>query len=208
MLTPDVIDRVKKADPDRYRAAMFADKDVRESLLVFYAFHSELAKIPELVSEPMLGAIRYQWWRDCVDEIYTEKPVRRHEVATPLAKVLRTSDVPRFWVDALINGRERDIDPRPFEDMSAAKQYCQDTSGQLMQIALNLTGEESGHVMLLGQAWGLTGLARGYRFYHDTMLKAVSFSDISQAAREDYDIVRSAITKMSTKAMPALGYGA
>jgi len=147
MLNPAVIDTLKKADPDRCRAAMFADEALRQKLLTLYAFHYELAKVPELVSEPMLGAIRYQWWRDCVDEIYTGKPVRRHEVATPLSEVLREAEIPRFWVDRLIDGRERDIDPRPFGTLDETKQYCQDTSGQLMQIALQLTGKPLRRIM-------------------------------------------------------------
>jgi len=206
MLTQPVIDTLKKADPDRCRAAMFGEAATRGKLLTLYAFHYELAKVPELVSEPMLGAIRYQWWRDCVDEIYTDKPVRRHVVATPLAEVLRASDVPRFWIDRLIDGRERDIDPRPFADMDAARAYCQATSGQLMQIALKLTGEAG--ETLLGRAWGLTGLARGYRFYHDAMLKNLSYAEICQAAREDYDSARSAEPKISSAAMPAAAYAA
>ncbi len=207
MLTQSVKDTLKKADPDRYRAAMFADETLREKLLVLYAFHYELAKVPELVSEPMLGAIRYQWWRDCVDEIYTSKAVRRHEIATPLADVLREADMPRFWLDRLIDGRERDIDPRPFGDMEAARQYCQDTSGQLMQIALKLMGAELEDVPL-GQAWGLTGLARGYRFYHDGMLKNIKFQDICMAAGQDYNSARKVMPKISSAAMPALAYSA
>jgi len=202
MLTPSVIETLQKADPDRYRAAMFAGEELRQKLLVLYAFHYELAKVPELVSEPMLGAIRYQWWRDCVDEIYTTKPVRRHEVATPLADVLRGSEVPRFWIDKLIDARERDIDPRPFETLDEAKQYCADTSGQLMQIAVQLAGQSADDTML-GRAWGLTGLARGYRFYHDAMLKNISFEAICTAAREDYDSSRKALPKI----LPALAYG-
>ena len=196
---------IKRVDPDRYRAALLAEKTTCDQLLCLYGFHYELAKIPELVSEPMLGAIRYQWWRDCVDEIYTDKPVRRHEVATPLADMLRGGDVPRFWIDRLIDGRAHDIDPRPFEDIDAARQYCAETSGQLMQIALKIAGEDGD--VLLGQAWGLTGLARGYRFYHDTMLKYLDFKDICAAAREDYTMAREAMPKILASAMPALGYG-
>ena len=75
MLSLEVIERVKNADPDRCRAAMFAGKDLRQNLLTLYAFHYELAKIPELVSEPMLGAIRYQWWRDCPVVENAEQPL-------------------------------------------------------------------------------------------------------------------------------------
>ena len=61
MISTPTLEQLKAADPDRCRAAMFADKTTRERLLLLYAFHYELAKVPELVSEPMIGAIRYQW---------------------------------------------------------------------------------------------------------------------------------------------------
>ena len=70
MISTPTLEQLKAADPDRCRAAMFADKTTRERLLLLYAFHYELAKVPELVSEPMIGAIRYQWWRDAITEIY------------------------------------------------------------------------------------------------------------------------------------------
>lgn len=204
MLSPDVTDRLKAADPDRYRAALLAQDDMREDLCVLYAFHMELAKIPELISEPMLGAIRYQWWRDCVDEIYTGKPVRRHEISTPLGVLLRRADVPRFWIDRLIDGRERDIDPRPFETLAEAKAYCAQTSGQLMQIAAKLTGSDIDAEY--GTAWGLTGLARGYRFYHDKMLKNLELAQIIIAARDSYASGKAVMPKIAPALMPAAAY--
>ena len=112
MLSEPTLAQLKSVDPDRLRAAVFADKEGRERLQLLYAFHYELAKVPELVSEPIVGQIRYQWWRDAIAEIYEGKLVRKHEIATPLAGVLKDYDVPRFWVDRLIDGRERDLDPQ------------------------------------------------------------------------------------------------
>ena len=139
MLSEPTLQQLKSVDPDRLRAAVFADKAGRERLQLLYAFHYELAKVPELVSEPMIGQIRYQWWRDAVAEIYESKPVRKHEIATPLTEVFLNHDVPRFWVDRLIDGRERDLDPRPFANLDEAKDYCRQTSGVLMQICLLYT---------------------------------------------------------------------
>ena len=70
MISAPTLEQLKSVDPDRCRASMFADKTTRERLLLLYAFHYELAKVPELVSEPLIGAIRYQWWRDALAEIY------------------------------------------------------------------------------------------------------------------------------------------
>ena len=100
---------LKKADPDRYRAALMADAQGRQDLLILYAFHYELSKVPDVTTEPMLGQIRYEWWREAIDEIYTGREVRRHEISTPLAELLKRTDVPRFWVHRLIDGRARDL---------------------------------------------------------------------------------------------------
>jgi len=155
---------LKQADPDRYRAALMAATRGRDDLLILYAFHYELSKVPDVTSEPMLGQIRYEWWREAIDEIYSGREVRRHEISTPLAEMLTRCDVPRFWVDRLIDGRARDLDPQPFEDMAAARDYARQTSGQLMQIAVKVLGGEPDEAILqAGEAWGLTGLAAAAR---------------------------------------------
>jgi len=45
MLPSSVITSLKKVDPDRFRAALFAQSDQRERLNLLYAFHYELALI-------------------------------------------------------------------------------------------------------------------------------------------------------------------
>jgi len=95
---------------------------------------------------------------------------------TPLSEMLRRTDVPRFWVDRLIDGRARDLDPQPFADVNAAIDYARQTSGQLMQIAVKVLGGTPNETTLsAGEAWGLTGLARSYRFYHDKMLSNLEY---------------------------------
>ncbi len=210
-----LMETLKGVDPDRYRAALMAGAPARDRLLTLYAFHYELAKVPEMVSEPVIGAIRYQWWRDAVAEIYEGKPVRKHEVATPLRTVLIDCDVPRYWVDALIDGRERDLDPRPFANISEAKEYCTATSGKLMQIAVqvaapdsDLSETQSAGIAQAGLTWGLTGLARAYRFYQSRMLSELTFSEIKDAAGAAYDAAGRALGKVDTQVMPAVAYAA
>lgn len=200
-INSSVIDRLDGADPDRMRAARLADPDIRDRLFALYAFHAELAKIPELVSEPMIGQIRYQWWRDCLDEIYGEGPVRTHEVSTPLAEMVVQSGISRFLLDRIIDGRERDLDPTPFASIQAATDYADATSGALAQAAVMLCGGEGG--LNAGRAWGLTGLARSYRYYADGMLSKVAFGDLLTATSEAYSEAHDECLK---KALPALAY--
>ena len=61
----DTITRIARdGDPDRALAALFAPRESRADLLALIAFNVELARIAEQVSEPELGAIRMQWWRE------------------------------------------------------------------------------------------------------------------------------------------------
>ena len=199
-------DALKKADPDRYRAALMSDAQGRDDLLILYAFHYELSKVPDVTSEPMLGQIRYEWWREAIDEIYTGREVRRHEISTPLAEMLLRTDVPRFWSDRLIDGRARDLDPQAFTDMDDARDYARQTSGQLMQIAVKvLGGTPDDMVLQAGEAWGLTGLARSYGYYHDRALQNLSFEDLVDAAQATYESARG---KVKTSIFPAVAYTA
>ena len=61
----DTVRRIAKGgDPDRSLAVLFAPRESRASLFALYALNVELARIAEQVSEPDLGAIRLQWWRE------------------------------------------------------------------------------------------------------------------------------------------------
>ncbi|MDB2438207.1 squalene/phytoene synthase family protein [Hellea sp.] len=209
MLSEPTLAQLKSVDPDRLRAAVFADKEGRERLQLLYAFHYELAKVPELVSEPIVGQIRYQWWRDAIAEIYEGRLVRKHEIATPLAGVLKDYDVPRFWVDRLIDGRERDLDPRPFANLDEAKEYCRQTSGVLMQIAVKLLGTEPDDAVLAaGEAWGLTGLARAYAYYQKGMLSELDFKALCRAAQDSRNIASKGLKALPSTAFPAVAYAA
>ena len=197
-------DALKRADPDRYRAALMSDAQGRCDLLILYAFHYELSKVPDVTSEPMLGQIRYEWWREAIDEIYSGRGVRRHEISTPLSEMLLRTDVPRFWVDRLIDGRARDLDPQAFNNMDDARDYARQTSGQLMQIAVKVLGGAPDEMTLrAGEAWGLTGLARSYGFYHDRALQNLTFDDLLRAAQNAYSAANG---KANSSIFPAVAY--
>jgi len=58
---------VRRHDRDRYQTALFAPADRREAMFALYAFNYEIARVREIVTQPMLGQIRLQWWREIVD---------------------------------------------------------------------------------------------------------------------------------------------
>src|SRR5580692_2801711 len=95
---------VRTADPDRYFATLFAPSAVRPLLFVLYAFNAELARVAESVREPMLGAIRLEWWRETVEGAARGTP-RNHDVARGLAALFATGRVDLRDFESLIAAR-------------------------------------------------------------------------------------------------------
>lgn len=156
---------VRRLDHDRFLTALFAPADRREALFALYAFNIEVSKIREVVSDPMIGAIRLQWWREVIDEIFGRKPVRRHGVAEPLSAAIRSHGLGRENFDRLIDARAFDLDDDPPEDVGGLSGYAEATSSTLVWLALDIlgvTGCETAREVgrKTGIAWAIVGLLR------------------------------------------------
>ncbi len=129
---------VDRGDPDRFRAAMACPPQAREILFPLYAFNVEVSRAPWVTQEPMIAEMRLQWWRDALDEIATGKPVRAHEVTTPLTQTLDTEAAEAL--DAVVASRRWDVYKDAFEDAQHFVEYLRNTGGTLMWQAARLLG--------------------------------------------------------------------
>lgn len=158
---------VRKHDNDRFLTALFAPAAVREDLFVLYAFNHEVAKTREVVTEPTLGQIRLQWWRESIDGAYAGNP-RRHEVVEPLTHAISRRGLDRAQFDLLIDGREADLDDEAPADLDCLVNYAQVTGAPLARLACQVVGAREGAAMeaarLIGTAWALTGILRATPF--------------------------------------------
>ena len=55
---------VRAADKDRFLTTLFAPAEHRNALIALYAFNLDIARVREVVREPVAGEIRLQWWSD------------------------------------------------------------------------------------------------------------------------------------------------
>lgn len=158
--------QVRALDSDRYVTALFAPAPHRADLLALYAFNLELARSREAVSEPALGRIRLQWWRDAIAECY-EGNSRRHQVVQPLAAAIERHGLSRQLFDQIIDAREVDFDPTPLEHLEDLMAYADATAGALNRLVLEILGvrnfEMEKAAGSVGTAWALAGTARGLR---------------------------------------------
>lgn len=162
------LDQIRRFDHDRYLCALFAPEQDRRRLSALYAFNLEIARVREAVSEPIIGQMRLQWWRDALGEFATGT-IRTHPVAQALARALAERPVRPELFERLLTAREFDLTDDPPADLAALETYAADTSSALLQAGLDLLGitdsaaeAAAEHV---GVAWSLTGLLRAVPFH-------------------------------------------
>ena len=184
---PGHVVSLRRQDRDRYQTCLFAPAEKREHLFALYAFNLEIAKTAEVVSEPMLGQIRLQWWRESLEGIYAGRP-RAHEVVEPLARAVAAAGLEQADLEALIIAREFDLEGEPPADLAALRSYAGATSGRLLQLALRVLGAEDETVDRtaeeMGIAWAYLGLIRAVPF-HARQKRLYLPADLCRAAGLD-----------------------
>lgn len=159
---------VRNEDRDRFLSAMFAPAKHREALFALYAFNLEIARIRETVSEPLIGQMRLQWWRDVIVSIKEGKPPH-HPVAEALAETFKAYELTQSHFERLIDAREADMTDELPENIAALIDYAKSTSVPLIQLSLDILGvkNEAAHRVAedIGLAWSLTGLLRALPAY-------------------------------------------
>ena len=153
---------VARGDPDRHLAVMAALPAARGRLFVLYAFNLEVARAPWVTQEPMIAEMRLQFWRDAVAEA-PAGATRAHEVAGPLADLIRKADLPVAVMDRLILARRWDIYRDAFVDHHAFSVYLDETAGGLAWLAACALGAgDAAEAAARDAGWaaGLAGFLR------------------------------------------------
>ncbi len=156
---------VRAADPDRYFTALFAPAPARPHLFVLYAFNHEVARIAETVREPMLGAIRLEWWRETVEGAARGVP-RNHDVARGLTALFEAHPSLPPVLEGIVAARAFDASAERFADFAALEDHLDATGGAVMRAAATILGGDPGMVRPAALAYGLAGLLRSLPFHN------------------------------------------
>ena len=160
----NTVRRIARAgDPDRSLAALFEPPDTRAGLFALYAFNVELARIAEQVSEPGLGLIKLQWWREAIERA-GKGETTGNPVADAFGETLRRRALLPTRIETLIGARHFDITERIMPDWPALEAYLRDTAGTVFALTGEIVGARRPALEpaceAAGQAFGLTGLMR------------------------------------------------
>jgi 15-cis-phytoene synthase len=157
-------DLLRHADADRWLASLFIPQDRRRHIHALYAFSLEIARVKEIVSEPLLGEIRVQWWRDALDG-KNAGDARANPVSAALLDTIARFDLPNAPLRELIQARLHDLYGDKMESISALESYLDATCTNLFRLAMLILDREAatagfGTAGNAGIAYGLIGLMR------------------------------------------------
>jgi phytoene synthase len=148
---------------DEYLSALLAPREVRDDLIVLAAFWGETGRVPSTVSEPMLGEIRLQWWRDA---LLSRAAASGHPVADAMRGTIARRDVPLDLIDSLIDSRETELGNLPFGDEAGFARHLDHADGAFLRISAHVQGADTSltaepFLAELAQCLGRVRVARG-----------------------------------------------
>lgn len=162
------LETVRRDDRDRYFLCVLAPIKYRPALLAIHAFNVAISRIPETVSEPILGQIRLQWWRDVIATIYVKGTPPAHPVIDALKDALPRNHLGLKSFERILNARERDLEdwrPATIQDLES---YARDTAGEILALSMVVLGETDEQALAIGRsagaAFALVGILRSLAF--------------------------------------------
>jgi phytoene synthase len=128
------LETLRETDRDRYLACLLSPEDKRGALAALYAFNAEIARVRDVVREPLPGEIRLQWWRDLLEGESQGDP-GGNPVAAGLLAAIEAHHLPRKTLLDMIDARIFDLYDDVLEDRHALEGYAGETASALIQLA-------------------------------------------------------------------------
>ncbi len=187
-------DVLRRDDRDRWLASLFVPGALRPHFHALYAFSHEIARVREIVSEPLLGEIRFQWWRDALEGT-GEAGAKANPVGAALLDTVARFRLPKAPLIELIDARLRDLYGDPVDSSGTLESYTEATCANLFRLAARILDEEEvaadlGVASHAGIAYGITGLLRALP-WHCARGQVFVPAEILRAQGADHDDLAS-----------------
>ena len=163
------MEELQSADRTHYLACLYLPSSIREDVAALWAFDAQVANIPLLVSEPLPGEIRIQWWRDV---IVGKGDPNGAPIASALLLAIEKHKLPIDNFLTYLDARTSDLYQDAMPDMDSLEGYLGATHSLIFQMAAQCCGakprtelaDTSGHA---GVAYGLTRMLANIGSYHN-----------------------------------------
>lgn len=153
---------LKALDQAQYLACLFVPEHKREAFAALGGYAAELRRIPMLVSEPLPGEIRLQWWHDVLEGGISGAragEAASHPIAGGLQGAMASHNLPAAPLMAMAEARIFDLYHDPMPDLAALETYLGETEAALIQLGSLIL--DPAKAPQAAQAAGHAGMAIG-----------------------------------------------
>jgi phytoene synthase len=163
-MTPDEYcqDKAAASGSSFYYSFRALKPEVRAGITAFYALCRELDDVVDECSDPELARIKLAWWRSELAHMYEGHP--EHPVTQALLPTVRSRNIPREWLEEIVDGMEMDLDQQRYDDYKSLLLYCHRAAGVVGQVAAEIFGYRNRQTLKyaheLGLAFQLTNIIR------------------------------------------------
>ncbi|KAH8114540.1 isoprenoid synthase domain-containing protein [Phellopilus nigrolimitatus] len=132
-------DFVRQHDRDSYLISQFFPRNLQPACFAVKAFYVELAMIQDSVSNPLIGQMRMQFWKDAVQQ---GRPPG-HPIATALHDASRIAHIAPYHLKRIIEARDVELNSPAHLNMDTLLAHAESTSSTLNYILLSILGLSS-----------------------------------------------------------------
>lgn len=154
-------------DNENFLASLFAPLKNRNSIWAIRAFNIEISQIQDSITDPTIGKMRIQWWRNNIDSTFAGNPYE-HPVSLELRKALDESRLSKSWFKKILAAREKHLSQQQFSTLTDLEEYAENTASSLLYLqleALGVTHHATEHAIgHIGKAIGITTILRAVPF--------------------------------------------
>ena len=153
----------QESDSNFVKTFRFLPKHRRLGFEAFYAFCRLVDDAVDEAPSPEVAATELELWAREVDAIYQGDP--QTPVGRALAPVIKRFDIPRQYVDDLVDGCRMDLTKHKYESFEELKEYCYRVASCVGLVCLHLfeadlSEKTQAAAISLGYAVQLTNILR------------------------------------------------
>ena len=155
-------DKAARSGSSFYYSFLFLPPERRAAITALYAFCREVDDVVDETEDVQIAATKLAWWRNELDRLYAGEP--QHPVTKALLPAIRRYNLPREYLEEVIDGMEMDLTQTRYLDFKGLSLYCYRVAGVVGLMAAEIFGqtcrETSDYARDLGTAFQLTNIIR------------------------------------------------
>ncbi|HEZ1377343.1 TPA: presqualene diphosphate synthase HpnD [Neisseria meningitidis] len=132
----------------------FLTQEKRDAVTVLYAFCRELDDVVDECSNPDVAQATLNWWRGDLDKVFGGA-MPEHPVNQALRQVKETFKLPKYELEALIDGMQMDLVQARYGSFEELKLYCHRVAGVVGCLIARILGFSDDQTLEYADKMGL-----------------------------------------------------